>query len=639
MTPALSVNGDNIYLYATTITDPSNDWCREGQATGEPNGNDCNAGEWCVTTDYAGNESGNGWLTVTNFQNLSIPAGQGICEVRFNALVRVNMGATGKCEARVTLPGFGSKIFLSPTIANDDNCAYAFSAPQNSIVPADFGASGPWTAALVNSLTVEVRRANVNPSSAWFRCKAVRIFVQTGVDSDADGWADCIDQCPNDPNKVSPGNCGCGNPEPGTPCNDGNPCTVNDVIQPDCGCAGTPMNCDDGNPCTIDTCVNGVCVHTPMNCDDGNPCTIDTCVNGVCVHTPMNCDDGNPCTIDTCVNGVCVHTPVDCSDGDPCTIDVCVNGVCTHTPMNCDDGDPCTIDTCENGICMHTPIDCDDGDPGTVDTCVNGVCVHTPKPCDDGDPCTADSFDPASGACVHVPLTADSDGDGTPDCADICPGGDDSIDCDGDGTPDFCQFHAILPSIAQSPFGAGMPLAANFAGVPQVSSPVSVQVAVAGDLDGSTEFVTVLLSGTVVGTLFGLDGANCPAIPQVATVTIAPTVFNQAVAAGGGTVQLMVQASGAVSATECDQSSAQVTLVVPLSFTDCNGNGIFDACEIADGTATDCNGNGILDSCEPGLPDCNGNGTPDLCDIQSGRSADKNGDGVPDECNYACGDF
>ena len=49
---------------------------------------------------------------------------------------------------------------------------------------------------------------------------------------------------------------------------------------------------------------------------------------------------------------------------------------------------------------------------------------------------------------------------------------------------------------------------------------------------------------------------------------------------------------------------------------DCNGNGILDSCDIADGTAKDCNGNGI----------------PDACDIASGFSLDLDGDQVPDEC-------
>jgi len=49
---------------------------------------------------------------------------------------------------------------------------------------------------------------------------------------------------------------------------------------------------------------------------------------------------------------------------------------------------------------------------------------------------------------------------------------------------------------------------------------------------------------------------------------------------------------------------------------DCNGNGTFDQCDIADGTSEDCNANSV----------------PDECDIAEGTSQDQNGNGVPDEC-------
>lgn len=55
---------------------------------------------------------------------------------------------------------------------------------------------------------------------------------------------------------------------------------------------------------------------------------------------------------------------------------------------------------------------------------------------------------------------------------------------------------------------------------------------------------------------------------------------------------------------------------VSLSMTDCNGNGVDDAAEIAMGMSADCNGNGI----------------PDGCDIASGTSTDSSGNGIPDEC-------
>ncbi|MBI1827842.1 MAG: IPTL-CTERM sorting domain-containing protein [Planctomycetes bacterium] len=64
---------------------------------------------------------------------------------------------------------------------------------------------------------------------------------------------------------------------------------------------------------------------------------------------------------------------------------------------------------------------------------------------------------------------------------------------------------------------------------------------------------------------------------------------------------------------------------------DCNGNQLFDACDVFSGASVDCNGNHMPDECEP-QADCNGNGIQDICDIASGHSNDCNSDFVPDEC-------
>jgi parallel beta-helix repeat protein len=64
-------------------------------------------------------------------------------------------------------------------------------------------------------------------------------------DSDGDGAADCIDGCPDDPDKVDPGQCGCGNPDTdsdgdGTAdCIDGCPDDPNKIEPGECGC-GVP---------------------------------------------------------------------------------------------------------------------------------------------------------------------------------------------------------------------------------------------------------------------------------------------------------------------------------------------------------------------------------------------------------------
>ena len=122
-------------------------------------------------------------------------------------------------------------------------------------------------------------------------------------DSDGDGVCDAIDQCP-------------GGPEPGTACNDNNACTINDVIQSDCGCLGTFQDTDGDGTCDADDlCPGGPEPGTA--CDDGEPLTVGDAINAQCVCTGQevecvgatDCDDQDPCTIDACVGSVCVNTP------------------------------------------------------------------------------------------------------------------------------------------------------------------------------------------------------------------------------------------------------------------------------------------------------------------------------------------
>ncbi len=68
---------------------------------------------------------------------------------------------------------------------------------------------------------------------------------------------------------------------------------------------------------------------------------------------------------------------------------------------------------------------------------------------------------------------------------------------------------------------------------------------------------------------------------------------------------------------------------------DCNLNGIPDICEIALGLVADVNHNGIPDSCEAPVPDdCNRNGISDAYELSLGIG-DVNGNGVLDDCETA----
>ncbi|MCZ6653687.1 MAG: hypothetical protein O7D91_11755 [Planctomycetota bacterium] len=248
-------------------------------------------------------------------------------------------------------------------------------------------------------------------------------------DNDEDGEPNCSDGCPDDPNKTSPGECGCGVPEGtcgggggggggggscGTCADDGLFCTGDPVCtNGTCQFTGNPCggdtpvcceasgscvseccsdtDCDDGDACTDDRCdpFSG-CLHDAHDCDDGDVCNgSETCQAGNCVSgTPLDCGDGDACTNDSCTDGKCVHDPIDCEDVDACTLDGCDPDTgCTHDAIDCADEDLCTTDTCQDGECLHAPIDCDDGDLCTQDACANGVCEHNAIICPEGQVC------------------------------------------------------------------------------------------------------------------------------------------------------------------------------------------------------------------------------------------------------------
>ena len=198
----------------------------------------------------------------------------------------------------------------------------------------------------------------------------------TFEDTDGDTVCDANDGCPTDPDKIAAGVCGCGNPEPGTACDDGNAGTENDQIDANCQCVGTPLDVDcEGTP--------GGTALPGTACDDQNSETEnDTWDNNcVCVGTPIwdcpdlqanigdACDDGNANTEGDMVdaNCECHGTQVyDCPDlqaniGDACddgdnTTDndvVDANCECHGTPEG-----PCSED-----LLLAISLD---GNPGEV---------------------------------------------------------------------------------------------------------------------------------------------------------------------------------------------------------------------------------------------------------------------------------
>jgi len=267
----------------------------------------------------------------------------------------------------------------------------------------------------------------------------------------------------NDGNPCTDDSCdpksGCIHGPNSLPCQDDDPCTLQDHCAFGACVPGKAMDCDDKNPCTDDLCDAATgCIHSAnaAACDDGNSCTAgDHCESGKCVLVAATqCDDKNPCTDDSCNPATgCLFklTEAPCDDGNVCTTgDHCHLGTCISSgSLQCDDKNPCTDDSCNpTAGCTFTPnaAACNDSNPCTLgDTCSAGKCKGLkPLQCGDGDVCTDDWCDPATG-CAHAPNTAPcNDGNactaGEACNAGACAGGK-SVGCNDSNpcTDDSCD--------------------------------------------------------------------------------------------------------------------------------------------------------------------------------------------------------
>ncbi len=146
-------------------------------------------------------------------------------------------------------------------------------------------------------------------------------------DADNDGVCDPNDPCPLLANLAN-----------GNACDDGNACTINDVVA-NCACTGTTSPdadndglCDATDPCPLlANLVNG------NTCDDGNACTMnDVVANCACAGTtsPDSDGDGSCDAIDNCPNTT-GQIGAPCTDNNANTINDTVNGacVCVGTPV------------------------------------------------------------------------------------------------------------------------------------------------------------------------------------------------------------------------------------------------------------------------------------------------------------------
>ncbi len=299
------------------------------------------------------------------------------------------------------------------------------------------------------------------------------------------------DKCPLDPNKMEPGQCGCGVPDTDTD-RDG----VADCVDR-CPGHNDRMDADrDGIPDGCDRCAGG---DDKIDTDrDGVPDFCDVCPSNrfvsttsglkgcTCAATEAQLQTGCAAQLVACPRCGCGRQDIDTDrDGTLDCFDVCPNDPLKTTsagrcgcgrPETDTDGDglPDCLDVCPNDRnkttcaghcgCGASEVDSDgDGTPDCKDGCPRDRTKLTPGQCGcgvpdrdsdtDGTPdckdgCPSDNLKITPGICGCGVSDRDSDLDGTADCKDECPRdplktkpgvcgcGVSDVDSDKDGTPD-----------------------------------------------------------------------------------------------------------------------------------------------------------------------------------------------------------
>ena len=263
-----------------------------------------------------------------------------------------------------------------------------------------------------------------NPQTIEIKRSALRDHLDHGdlecaCDPDGDGVLCDEDQCDNDPNKIEPGQCGCGNPDTDTDadgtadCNDTCPNDPNKIEPGQCGC-GNPDTDMDGDG-TADC--NDPCPNDPDNDADGDGVCgdVDGCPNDSNKTEQGQCGCGNPDT-DTDADGTadcndtCPNDPDNDADGD---------GVCGDV-----DGCPNDGDKTEQGQCGCGNPDTDTDSDNTADC--NDGCDNDPNKTEPGH----------CGCGVSDDGVVDADADGCFSC----------VDCN-DNNPNIGPGHCINRNI------------------------------------------------------------------------------------------------------------------------------------------------------------------------------------------------
>jgi hypothetical protein len=187
-------------------------------------------------------------LLIAYLGNLPVNLGQAIA-IDGGLILSPFVGAVIAPSAQLVINpvnGVHTGFFAAQNIILGVNAEVQYGLPMAVVAAAS--PPGPQCAALLGT---------VPPAGLTAYCSTCAL----NLDSDLDGVQDCIDGCPNDPHKTSPGVCGCGVSDEDTDgdgfpdCIDGCPLDPNNTSLGQCGCVGQPGGVQPaGTPCTDSAC-------------------------------------------------------------------------------------------------------------------------------------------------------------------------------------------------------------------------------------------------------------------------------------------------------------------------------------------------------------------------------------------------
>lgn len=188
---------------------------------------------------------------------------------------------------------------------------------------------------------------------------------------------------------------------PGSPCDDNNANTINDMIDANCNCTGTAIipGCMNPAACNYNPLANvedNSCLFPGSPCDDGNPNTMNDSINPDCICAGIliveGCMDPNSCTYDSLANvdnNTCIYPDTPCDDNNPDTFNDVLDSLC-----NC-------VGTLYVSGCMD-PNACNYNPLANID---DQTCILPGSPCNDGNVMTINDSIDINCNCVGIDIT------------------------------------------------------------------------------------------------------------------------------------------------------------------------------------------------------------------------------------------